>query len=124
MFITNGDEIINLEFVRTLDVFNGDKPMIRLNIDEHQFSILRFADEVDMEDVKAELITMLCNISEDWNRINPNLYVRTDKLRYTKAIGSELVLYMDTGCIKTVQKPIYQAMNTLADVTGAIYFDN
>ena len=37
MFITNGDEIINLNSVRMIQCFEGDNPTIRLNIDENHF---------------------------------------------------------------------------------------
>lgn len=124
MFITNGDEIINLNAVRVVQLFPDVSPIIRLDIDESRFSLLRFNSKEEFEDAKTELVDMLRNISEDWDKISDSTYVRTDKLIYAEGIGSQLIMYMDTGCVKTVQVPIYSAMNKLIDATGAMNFGN
>jgi hypothetical protein len=126
MFITNGDEIINLNAVRVVQLFPDVNPIIRLDIDETRFSLLRFQSKENFNEAKTELMDMLRNISEDWDKISDSMYVRTDKLIYAegKGIGSQLILYMDTGCIKSVQSPIYKVMDTLIDATGAISFED
>ena len=99
MFITNGDEVINLNMVRAMQLFPDVSPIIRLDIDETRFSLLRFKTKSDFDEAKSELLNMLRNISEDWDKITDSLYVRTDKLVYAegKGISSHLIMYMDTG---------------------------
>ena len=122
MFITNGDEVINLNLVRFVQCFE-DNFTIRLNINEHQFTILRFDDEYPFSEVKKELAEMLDSISQAWKFIDKNMMVRTDKLQYANAVGSELKMFFDTGMVKTIHKKVYLPMQALADVTKSIYFN-
>ena len=123
MFITNGDEVINLNLVRFVQCFE-DNFTIRLNIDEHQFALFRFDDEYPYSETKKEIIEMLEGTSSSWKLIDNNMMVRIDKLQYANAVGSELKMFFDTGVVKTIHKQVYKLMHALTEVTHSIYFED
>lgn len=122
MFITNGDEVINLNLVRFVQCFE-ENFTIRLNINEHQFALLRFNDEYPYSETKKEILEMLEGTSSSWKPIDKNMMVRIDKLQYANAVGSELRMFFDTGVVKTTHKHVYRPMQALADVTRSICFE-
>ena len=124
MFIANGEEVINLNSVRTVQFFGDENLMIRLYINENQSALFRFNTADEFLEAQGELVGMLKNISESWVFINHDLMVRIDKLQYANVLGSKLKMVFDTGLIQIAHTKVQLLMRTLAHRTKSIYFGN
>lgn len=122
MFITNGDEIINLNQVRMFRFFEGSNFIIRLEIDDNQFVLFRFEEKFDYLEAKDEMIELLTNINHSWVEAGRDIFIRADKLQCAKCAGSEMKVFMDTGCFHISQKDIYKNFLDLVSNVRAIHF--
>ena len=123
MFVANEKEVINLNLVRCVQFFSNDNPVIRLNIDEKKYALLRFSDKTSFAEAQEEIINMLNNVSPSWKLISRDLFVRTDKLQYANTYGAKFTMFFDTGMVQTTHKNVDILMETLADVTRAFYLE-
>lgn len=124
MFIANGEEVINLNSVRTVQFFSNEKLMIRMYINESHSALFRFKTNEEFMEAQEEIVSMLRNISESWVFINHDVMVRVDKLQYANVFGSKLKMFFDTGMIHIAHEKVFLLMRTLAHRAKSISFGN